>query len=291
MLQYKKRCTKPESPSLKDAKHTMDRIPIMMAAANIVSRKEQITETISKDATMVIFPDTKTNSIKLQVFGPIFTRFVDAVVNNSDECCGQKIKPYLKQLSRYKIQDYHYQNQCDRPDGISAREWTEREKCWNRLMPTGIPSKDGIVIEIFDAADQLDDEIMIDIFTNKNHVYDTIIRHMPDKNTMTRKKAEEVILNKYVDMRKAEFCDETEELSYCNFSKIERDFKKELENPESETSKSVSSLTDRLLPYTLDFTCDKTRKWMTEFGTCPVTDFMTKPLSAFKTNGKNQKGL
>lgn len=39
---------------------------------------------------------------------------------------------FLKEDKR--LQDYHYQNQTDRPKDISAREWESRRKVWNHLV-------------------------------------------------------------------------------------------------------------------------------------------------------------
>jgi hypothetical protein len=32
------------------------------------------------------------------------------------------------------LEDYHYQNSTDRPDGITARAWSERRRTWERAM-------------------------------------------------------------------------------------------------------------------------------------------------------------
>ena len=49
---------------------------------------------------------------------------------------------------KYGVKDYHYQNQTDRPDDISQKEWSRRRKDWDIVMPTGIPREDGTVVEI-----------------------------------------------------------------------------------------------------------------------------------------------
>ncbi len=45
------------------------------------------------------------------------------------------------------IHDYHYQDQCDKPDDIPRREWNLRHKNWNKVLGNdgwGIPSENGL---------------------------------------------------------------------------------------------------------------------------------------------------
>lgn len=68
--------------------------------------------------------------------------------------------------TKYRISDYHYQNQTDRPKELSAREWNRRKKDWDQVMPTGIPSRDGTVIQLVDA-DQIESEL---VFEKENSI-------------------------------------------------------------------------------------------------------------------------
>ncbi len=52
---------------------------------------------------------------------------------------------------KYLFEDYHYQNQTDKPDNVSKSEWNKRERDWDKAMPSGIPSVDGICIKIIDS--------------------------------------------------------------------------------------------------------------------------------------------
>lgn len=56
---------------------------------------------------------------------------------------------------KYQLEDYHYQNQTDKPDDISESDWDKREADWKEAMPTGIPSADGICVEIIDSGFRL----------------------------------------------------------------------------------------------------------------------------------------
>ncbi|HNC56714.1 MAG TPA: hypothetical protein PLP33_14810 [Leptospiraceae bacterium] len=53
-------------------------------------------------------------------------------------------------LSRKDVKDFHYQDQCDKPDQITRREWTKREKVWSSIYEdySKTPSESGLVLEI-----------------------------------------------------------------------------------------------------------------------------------------------
>lgn len=44
-----------------------------------------------------------------------------------------------------KLQDYHYQNQSDRPDNISPKEWNTRRKFWDEIIGHRTPSDAGFI--------------------------------------------------------------------------------------------------------------------------------------------------
>ena len=39
-----------------------------------------------------------------------------------------------------KVKDYHYQNQTDRPNKVSAKDWKQREKDWNKVLLNKVPA-------------------------------------------------------------------------------------------------------------------------------------------------------
>lgn len=48
------------------------------------------------------------------------------------------------------FEDYHYQNQCDKPDDISDEEWDKRESDWNDAIgPDYIPANHGLQAQLF----------------------------------------------------------------------------------------------------------------------------------------------
>lgn len=50
-----------------------------------------------------------------------------------------------------KVSDYHYQNQCDRPRNISAKQWRQRARDWDvaLLKRGGIPAASGFTMSVF----------------------------------------------------------------------------------------------------------------------------------------------
>jgi hypothetical protein len=50
------------------------------------------------------------------------------------------------------LTDYHYQNSTDRPDGVSNKEWREREKVWDEIFKNhGKPSQAGFSIDFHES--------------------------------------------------------------------------------------------------------------------------------------------
>jgi hypothetical protein len=67
--------------------------------------------------------------------------------------------------------DYHYQNQCDKPDDVSDEEWKQRETDWDKAIgPDYIPANHGLLFTILDY-DDLNVSFAID--TNFKNAYAT----------------------------------------------------------------------------------------------------------------------
>ena len=47
------------------------------------------------------------------------------------------------------IEEYHYQNQTDKPEKISEEEWKRRYQDWKTAMPTWIPGEFGFSVKLF----------------------------------------------------------------------------------------------------------------------------------------------
>lgn len=89
------------------------------------------------DNSIVFFPLSEEKTL-IMVFGQILPKLMMNI--EADECSEFKKK--------YNLVDYHYQNQTDMPDYVTEQEWEQRCKDWDKVMPTGIPSQDGILVNI-----------------------------------------------------------------------------------------------------------------------------------------------
>ncbi len=59
---------------------------------------------------------------------------------------------YIDFVSKNEFfEDYHYQNQTDKPDDIADKEWEEREKDWDKAIgPDYIPARHGLSYTLLD---------------------------------------------------------------------------------------------------------------------------------------------
>ena len=76
-------------------------------------------------------------------------------------------KNYKELFDKDIAEDYHYQDQCDKPDDISNREWNFRKTVWNDIFDDisvlWIPSEAGVRYTI---VDECDIDITEDTFKN-----------------------------------------------------------------------------------------------------------------------------
>ena len=59
-------------------------------------------------------------------------------------------------IQKYHIQRYSYWNNTDRPDNVSPREWKQREKDWDRALPTSAARCGLCTSDIFNSYDLYD---------------------------------------------------------------------------------------------------------------------------------------
>lgn len=217
----------------------------------------------NRNSSIVLFPDKK--DIKFQVFGQDLRRLMSYIVSDTD-IKDFNIEQYKKELKPYNIRDYHYQNQTDKPDHITGREWRSRKLAWDRLMPSGIPSEDGTVIEI------IDNEIMYmnihrHIFSGGTvDYYNNTIKYIKNIEDRPYSKAKEVLFDRYI----SSFVDLeglacSGQLSYVEIAKLHSKFNDEIANKEGMWNKEIISLTSKLRPYTLNYFCDETKNLCTTY--------------------------
>ena len=155
-------------------------------ARNIIVNKIEIAEvdktiqTINFDMhnEICIFP-TDDNNILFLVFGQTIREIMDNIIDNHSE-----LKDFR---DKYDIQDYHYQNQTDKPEEISDEDWNKRKDDWYTYLPSGVPRIDGMCINITTANDIIDK-----IFFAKA---EEIIKYVPSKEKRVYLFAEEKTIN------------------------------------------------------------------------------------------------
>lgn len=94
-------------------------------------------------------------------------------------------KKFLKIWEQHPlVKDYHYQNQTNRPQDISARQWLNRKKDWNLALPgPGIPSENGLTFIL--CSDHIRPPDFVDFAP-----------YIPPLNERAQTCAREVVLNK-----------------------------------------------------------------------------------------------
>lgn len=83
------------------------------------------------------------------------------------------IEEYKDLLSEI-AEDFHYQNQCDRPEHISESEWDEREKIWNDILGYDSFSQRGLKFEVVSTLDLFDYKYSQEIFNAINSAIEEI---------------------------------------------------------------------------------------------------------------------
>lgn len=158
------------------------------------------------NSEIVMFPFTNRNTL-LMTYSTNFTNFFSSLCNDKAFC------------DTYQLEEYHYQNQTDKPDEISARDWNKRKRDWDKVLKTSIPSTDGIVINIIDS------EIFIhSLFENYRKIRNEIVSMIPLRSARIKNLAGELALDEYFEIYKKE--NGIEESSYSDVMDAHRKFKK-----------------------------------------------------------------
>ena len=123
---------------------------------------------ISQNNTLIIYT-MDDHQMAFQAFGYEITELMEQIVY-------QTANPRFMEFQyKYQIQDFHYQDQTDQPENITETEWNQRRITWEKLMPSGIPSKDGINI-------QLTSPQMNQISSYQKGFYETVLQQIPTKD-------------------------------------------------------------------------------------------------------------
>lgn len=82
---------------------------------------------ISVELTCIVYPLSNTS-------------FIMSVYTERDQ--------YTKLFLEEGFADYHYQNSTDKPDKVSAREWGQRKKNWDKLVDSRTPAENGFSVTL-----------------------------------------------------------------------------------------------------------------------------------------------
>lgn len=192
-----------------------------------------------EEQSLCVFPQDE-NHICAMVFGKPLTHLFQTYHN------GKADKQQTALFNDIQLEDYHYQNQTDRPENITENEWETRCTTWKHMMPSLIPDKDGILIMI----------ITQNAYENMLYqiTYDDLLKHPNlDKKHRAKNLAYNSALNEYV-YRQADTMQE--EISMSDYLRFDAQFRTETKNQESEVAKRICQITDLLMQTLPDITTD-----------------------------------
>lgn len=146
-------------------------------------------------------------------YGDILTYILNESIHNNN----------IPELEKFNIKDFHYQNQTDKPESISDQEWTLREKEWNRILPSGYPKKDGLIIPVIQPED-------IDTYLFSISSKTLLKQPSFQKNHRAKILAEELIECYVISQTPEE-----QKKNVSDLININRTIKQDLKTPKSET--------------------------------------------------------
>lgn len=196
---------------------------VSLVQDNIQDRRKQWFE----EQSICVFPQDD-NHICCMVFGSPLTHLFQTY-------CSGKADAQQKALFEDMIlEDYHYQNQTDRPESITEKEWEQRRNDWNRMLQSGIPARDGIFIIILSQ----------DTYENLLYsiTYDDIIQHpnlTPEQRA--QKLAYDSVLQNYINQQT-----QNQELTMSHYLQLNTQFRTAIKDTSSDVCKNIETMTDML---------------------------------------------
>ena len=199
---------------------------------------------------------TKQNVYSLIMgFGNLFTRFLSDIYNDEDN------PAYTAFREKWNFVDYHYQNQTDRPDKISDREWNRRESVWDEVMDTSVPREDAVIVNMY-SADQFDHDLthmcMFDQPSGSkyydkitNDVFDYIINNTSERaHRNGYEDAIDKLISEHPDFKA---CDPKSTEQARIVSRLSREFKKLYDENDPKITNLVKECVTDYEAYMLDF--------------------------------------
>lgn len=149
------------------------------------------------ESTLVLFPITKKKTL-IMSYSENFTNFFRSLCDDKSFC------------EKYELEEYHYQNQTDKPDDISSRAWAQRRKDWDKALPTGVPSSDGMVVKLLDA-----EQFTIPLLLKRKEIKELVMNKIPPRSARVDKLTKSNTSDKYWEIYK-----EKNKITKCSYTEI-----------------------------------------------------------------------
>lgn len=201
----------------------------------------EVNHTIMNDdyyfrAEMVLFPIFRGYTLFL-AYSDSFSQLLDEIISNKEN------NPVCTEfINKYGIEDYHYQNQTDKPDNISDYRWDKRSDDWNKCFGiSSIPSVAGISIELMNT-----EMFFLKRLTSK----EKLDLEFTSKEDRIKKMAKYKVLDEYYAEYKKN--SNSEKSDYGVFLDAERAFREELKNESSEANLRIKNKEEELKNVIID---------------------------------------
>lgn len=248
---YPKNLITPNDFSLEEAILRLHDIPVMSVVYDVIETEMRIaandrtimTAKYDFAASIAIFTYKKRQFI--MAFGNHFTDLLSDILTSDDP-------EYTQFREKYNLKDYHYQNQTDQPEDISDEDWNDRRHTWDILLPTGVPAKDGICINISDNESIISDtwSLRFSIETYEPHI----------ANVLSNKKSTDDNIQKYA----TDFARDSEYKKYVadnpndtatvsHYIKFDRQFNADLKSEKETLIKLIDDYKLKIKRFIFDF--------------------------------------
>lgn len=209
---------------------------ILIRNNTVIEIAKQITHIEEKEnikAEIAIFPHSNNDNVLLLAFGTYFTEFMSSLPD-----CYE---------TNYRLTDYHYQNQTDKPHDITQKQWELRRKTWDTAMPSGIPSKDGIIITI-GSTDKLEHDLF---YIPDRDEYDNNVIERIRQTTLSERLTKYAYEEAKIQYISEKYDDEKPPVSQV--IKLDKEFRDSYKKEGSEANTVWNQTHDCISPYMIDF--------------------------------------
>ncbi len=149
----------------------------------------------------------------------LFIPFGNGICNLFYNLLESKNPEDIEFVQKYGIETYGYWNNTDRPDDVTARQWTKRRKDWDIVFPPtsiGIPSEHGIVIN--NLIDDLRFHGIIDLNQNVDGRRTSILDRFSEPDVFLEEIARRMTIDKFTE--EDEELKKEEKLSYSEIREV-----------------------------------------------------------------------